>query len=377
MRITRIETLDIRVPLGGLHSDAVNLTDSWGFATVLIYTDTGLVGTGYTGVARGAGSELILATVRDHYGPLVLGKDPANIRSLHRDLYWSPVHWVGRAGVTQMALAAVDIALWDLAAQVAQKPLCDLLGGTSKTRMPAYNTNGGWLSFTEAELADNARETVDAGFSGVKIKLGKPDGREDLRRVQVTRRALGGSVDLMVDVNQAWSLEHARRYGSQLADLEVKWLEEPMDPDDWDAHRRLARVIDTPIALGEHLYSARDFRTFADADAVTYLQPDCTRVAGITEFLVIAEIAASANLPVCPHAGEMMQVHQHLVFSAPTAHVFEHIPWGRELFANPAKLDGGELLRPTEPGAGTRMIPEVVERFLVSPVAAVEEGQLA
>lgn len=372
MQITKVETFDIRVPLDRVRADSVNQTDSWGFATVRLHTDSGLVGTGYTGVARGAGSELILDAIHGHYASILLGADPSNRTGLWQRMYWSPLHWVGRAGVSHMALAAVDIALWDLAAQRAEKPLCDLLGGNDSPTFPAYNTDGGWLSFSVDELIANAKESVEQGFTAIKIKLGRPDGSEDLERISAVRVAVGSDVELMADVNQAWNLAQARRYGVRLDQFDVKWLEEPLGPDDWRSHARLAEAIATPIALGEHVYTATAFNDFITAGAVAYVQPDCTRLGGVTEFLRVAELADVHSLPVCPHAGDMMQVHQHLVFGVRRAHVFEHIPWGRQLFVNAAQVVDGALMRPAAPGAGTQMHDAEVERYLVSPVRASE-----
>lgn len=368
MKITKIETFDIRVPLERVSTDAVNLTDSWGFATIRIHTDEGIVGTGYTGVARGLGNDLVLATISNHFDTILLGADPLDRDTMWKKLYWSPVHWVGRAGVTHMALAAVDIALWDIYAQLQGLPLCDLLGGSDASSFPTYNTNGGWLSFSLKELIDNAKATINDGFTGVKIKLGLPDGVDDIRRVEAVRGALGPGIDLMVDVNQAWTLDHALRWGKELAQFGVKWLEEPMAPDDWMSHAELAAAIETPIALGEHVYSEGAFSDFLRAGAVHFVQPDVTRVAGVTEFARVATLASDAGLPVCPHAGDMMQVHQHLIFTTPAAHVFEHIPWGRELFVEPASIVDGALVRPRSPGAGTAMKDDVVEKYLVGPV---------
>lgn len=372
MKIVKIETFDIRVPLDRVSSDAVNLTDCWGFATVRVHTDSGIVGTGYTGVARGLGSDLILSTISNHYAPLLLDADPSDRRKIWDLLYWSPTHWVGRAGVTHMALAAVDIALWDIEAQVQSLPLCDVLGGSTASTFDSYNTNGGWLSFTDDELVANAKETVEAGFVGVKIKLGLADGTDDIRRVAAVREAIGPDVDLMVDVNQAWQLDHALRWGKELANYNVKWLEEPMSPDDWRAHAELASTIKTPIALGEHLYSAGAFADFIEADAITYIQADATRVGGVTEFMEVAALAQEADLRLCPHAGDMMQVHQHLIFAAPTAHVFEHIPWGHQLFVDPARIVDGQLRRPEAIGAGTSMHDHVLAKYLASPVMTRE-----
>lgn len=379
MRITKVETLDLRWPFDRVRSDAVNLTDAWGFATVRLHTDEGLIGTGYTGTARGLGNDLILLAVQRYYAPELLGADASEIGDLWRRLYWCPLHWSGRAGVSQMALSAVDIALWDLAAQAAGQPLWRYLGGEGGQPLPAYNTDGGWLSFDTEELAANALETVENGFAGVKIKLGKPDTAEDLRRLGLVRDAIGADASLMVDVNQGWTLDHALQWAPKLSEFGVKWLEEPLvDPDSWRAHAALSAAITTPVALGEHVYSHSAFEDFVEARAVGYVQVDATRVGGITEFLRVAALAAEYSLPVCPHAGDMMQVHQHVVFAAPTAHLFEHIPWGADLFNEPARVMQGKLHPPEAPGAGTAMRAEAIERYLVSPPEIINvEGLVA
>jgi L-alanine-DL-glutamate epimerase-like enolase superfamily enzyme len=375
MHISRIETFNVRWPFERLMTDAINLTDAWGFAVVRLHCSDGTVGTGYTGVARAAGSSLILDAIHDHYAEVLLGSDPGAIRSLWDAMYWSPLHWVGRAGVSQMALSAVDIALWDIAARRHDLPLCDLLGGRGLSSFPAYNTNGGWISFTQAQLVDNAKQSVDQGFRGIKMKLGLPDGAEDIRRVEAVRECVGPDIDLMTDVNQAWTPSHAIKWGRRLAEFDVKWLEEPMDPENWKAHARLSREIQTPLAVGEHLYSAYEFDNYIDAGAAGYLQPDATRIGGITGFLRVMEMAAAKDLPICPHAGDMMQVHQHLVFVAPTAHVFEHIPWGRELFVDPALIVEGALIRPTAPGAGTAMHDAALKRWSIVPSRVSEHSK--
>lgn len=366
MTIVRVETLDIRVPLDGVLSDSVNRTDAWGFATVRLHTADGLVGTGYSGVARGLGNDLILLAVVNHYAPLLLGADESRIEQLWHDVYWSPLHWCGRSGVSHMALAAVDIALWDLAAQRAGLPLCDLLGGPARPDVPTYNTNGGWLAFDVPTLLDNVKASIDDGFLGVKMKVGHPDVREDLARVERVAEAIDGRVALMVDANQVWRYEQALTVGRELHRFDVDWVEEPMDPDNWRAHARLARSMQTPVAVGEHLYSLNAFTDYVEAGAATYLQCDATRVGGVTEFMRVTELARIHDLPMCPHAGDMMQVHQHLVFAAPTARWFEHIPWGRELFVHPAQIVNGRLRRPVAPGAGTAMHDDVVEKYLVA-----------
>jgi L-alanine-DL-glutamate epimerase-like enolase superfamily enzyme len=295
-----------------------------------------------------------------------LGRDPFEVTLLWEELQWGDLHWVGRAGVTQMALAAVDIALWDIMAQVAGVPLWKLLGGHKPHEIKTYNTDGGWLNWTIEELVEDTVGFVEEGWPGVKIKVGKPDSAEDYRRVEAVRKAIGDEVMLMVDANMVWDVNTACTWGRRLEEFQVYWLEEPLHPDDVAGHARLARTITTPIALGENLYHRYSFRDYISAGAVGFVQVDVTRVGGITEWLRIAELSASHNLPVVPHVGDMMQIQQHLVAATPNAPMLEYIPWILDLFESPVKVKDGHIQVPDEPGASTRMRADSLKKWRVA-----------
>ncbi|MBI3922454.1 MAG: mandelate racemase/muconate lactonizing enzyme family protein [Armatimonadetes bacterium] len=365
MRITRVETHDLRVPLPKPITDSIHAVEKWGVPTCVVHTDEGLTGWGYTGTLS-PGNDLICETIDRYYAPILIGKDPFNVKLIWDELHWSLLRWVGRAGITQMAHAAVDVALWDLMAKAAGKPLWQYLGGHKPERIKAYCTDGGWLNWSREDLvADCKRLVEEEGFPGVKIKIGKEDPREDYERTKAVRQALGDKPMLMVDCNQKWNLATAMVWGKRLEEFDLFWLEEPLNPDDIAGHRRLAEELNVPIALGEHVYTKFGFRDYIAAEAVEYVQVDATRVAGITEWLQVAGMAACYDLRICPHVGDMGQIHQHLTAATPNALLQEYIPWIRHCFVDPIVVEDGHYLVPQSPEASTEMKPEALEQYRV------------
>lgn len=352
---TKIESLDtfvLKVPLRRPIADSLYYRTHWHIPVVEIRCSDGLVGTGYSGLW--AGENQLLSVIKDYIEPMALGRDPSLIGKLWDEVYWSQLHWVGRSGIAHMAQGMVDMALWDLAAQRAQLPLWKLLGGR-QTKLKTYNTDGGWLNFTVDELIKDTNEMVDSGWNWVKVKVGGPSYKEDLRRVKAVRDSLPERVRLSVDVNQKWDVVTARSVLPSLAELDIAWIEEPLHPDDVPGHAALVGATKVPVALGESIYSSEAFQTFLDADAVDIVQVDVTRVAGITEWLRIANVAQARGKWVVPHAGDMMQIHQHLVAGIGSSNpgMIEYLPWGLEVFEEPIKLSGSDLILPEKPGASS------------------------
>jgi L-alanine-DL-glutamate epimerase-like enolase superfamily enzyme len=373
MKITRVETFVLHVPVtGGGIADGRHQVKLWGAPGVRLHTDAGLIGTGYTGThAHLPTDRAITDTIEGAYGPLLLGADPREVLHLWERLQKSPpLQWVGRAGITHLAHAAVDVALWDLKAQAAGEPLWRLLGGSAAKRLEAYDTDGGWLDRSDEALLAETEARLAAGYRAVKIKLGSRDDRghfdseRDLRRVALVREALGRG-RLMTDVNGAWDLATALEVGRALGDYRVTWLEEPMWYDDLPGHARLARGIDVPVALGEQLYTLDAFRDFIAAGAVHYVQADAVRLAGVTEWWRVADLSHAHHLPVVPHIGDMMQVHLHLALAHPACTLLEHIPWMRACFVESATVRDGAFVVPERPGAGTALRDDALERYHV------------
>ena len=369
VKITRVQSFLLHVPVTrNSIADSTHQLTHWGVPGVILCTDSGLAGYGYTGThAHLPTDRLIASCIEDTYGPLLLGESAHDVQYLWKKLFhFPPAQWVGRAGITQLALSAVDVALWDLKAKAAGVPLWQLLGGSVRKDLLAYNTDGGWLNWPLETLIDDTRRLVEQeGFRGVKIKVGSPRVSRDLERVEAVRRAIGSQVSLMVDANGRWSLPEALEFGGRVTGLEIEWFEEPIWYDDIPGHAKLARQIKTPIALGEQLYTADHFRDFIREGAVTYVQPDAVRLAGITEWWQVADLAHSYRLPVVAHIGDMMQVHLHLSIAHRACNMLEYIPWLRGCFEEPATVRDGQFLVPSRPGAGTTLLPEAMSRFQV------------
>jgi L-alanine-DL-glutamate epimerase-like enolase superfamily enzyme len=356
MKITAVEPFILHVPLAlGSISDSTHAVTHWGVVGVRIRTASGLEGYGFTGThAHLASDRLITSCISTCYAELLIGEDANDTQRLWQRLArLPPVQWVGRAGITHLALAAVDIALWDLKAKRAKLPLWRLLGGATTEALMAYNTDVGWLSIPHDKLVDNCRRAIhEQGFRGIKVKVGHDDPAIDLRRLEAVRRAIGPGVMLATDANGKWDLPTCQRFCRNAEAFDLYWLEEPMWYDDIGSHATLARSTSIPVALGEQLYTLDAFRAFLDAGAVQFVQPDITRVGGITEYIQVADLALAHRLPVVAHAGDMCQVHVHLAYWHPASSQLEYIPWIKDWFEEPIVVEGGNYRRPEQPGVG-------------------------
>jgi len=365
MKITSVEPFILHVPVTGSHiADSTHSITHWGVVGARVDTDAGLSGYGFTGThAFLPGDQLIARCIANCYAPLLTGEDPSDIQRLWLKLARNPaMQWIGRAGLTTLAHAAIDIALWDLKAKSQGVPLWKLLGGQVRDHVRAYNTDIGWLSIADDALLDGARRAVAQGFTGIKIKVGSTVER-DLRRLRAVRAAVGPDVTVAVDGNGKWDLATCLRFCQGAEPLDVFWFEEPLWHDDVKGHAALARATRVPVALGEQLYTQDAFSEFFHQGAIHWVQPDVTRMGGLTEVLRVCEAAHAHRLPVAPHAGDMSQVHVHLNYAHSACTVLEYIPWIKDCFTDPAEVVDGHFRLPQEPGAGTTPTPQALQRF--------------
>lgn len=365
MKIKSVESFVLNVPIGSVIVDSMQSVSSLEFAGLTITADEGITGTGYT-MTVGHGGGVIQKVIDSLFLDDLIGKDPWNVREIWQQLYFSKAHWIGRAGATTMAQSAVDIALWDILAKAAEKPLWRFLGGGRESDIPIYNTHAGWLNYSIEQLVNEAKQLIDEGYPALKMKVGLEDAREDYRRVKAVREAIGENIYLMVDANQKWDLMQASMAANLLEDLDLSWLEEPMHPDDVRSHGILNQRTSIPIALGEHVYTTHAFRDYLEHTAVDLIQVDVCRIGGITPWLEVAAMANTHNIRVCPHAGDLMQVHQHLVKTIPNNWLLEVIPiWEQGPFENQIQLEDGKCITPTEPGASTDFTEDAFEKYRV------------
>jgi L-alanine-DL-glutamate epimerase-like enolase superfamily enzyme len=364
MKITSVEPFILHVPLNTESiSDSTHTITHWGVVGTKIVAENGLAGYGFTGThAHLPSDRLVTSCISESYAPLLLGEDAHDGDRLWLKLARYPaVQWVGRAGVTQIALAAIDIALWDLRAKAAGLPLWKLLGGATVERLEAYNTDIGWLSIAKDKLVDGSRRAIEHdGFRRLKLKVGHADPTIDIARIEAVREAVGASITIAIDGNGKWDLPTCQRFCARAEPLDIFWFEEPMWYDDIASHVVLARSTSIPIALGEQLYTAEAFSAFIGAGAVQYVQPDVTRLAGITEYIQVAHTAHSHRLPVAAHVGDMGQVHVHLSYWHPATSMLEYIPWIKDCFVEPVRVEGGYYVRPQTPGAGCTLTESAI-----------------
>jgi L-alanine-DL-glutamate epimerase-like enolase superfamily enzyme len=288
MRIEAVETTLARLPLQSAWQDAIQDVTHIELVVADVTAETGLVGTGfaYTG---GVGGRTLKAMLDHDITPFVIGKEAAPRGLWHQ--CWHHLHNMGGGGVTTTALAALDIALWDLAAREVGRSLVALLGPV-RAGVLAY-ASGINLNKTEHQLVEQVRGWRAAGFKAFKIKVGKPEIEEDVERLTKVRE-VAGRLPVMIDANQGWDIGRAARTIDALTPLSPHWIEEPLLADDVDGHARLRPLIRTPIALGENVYTLQQFAQFLALGACDFVQADVVRVGGITPYL---EIAALARAP--------------------------------------------------------------------------------
>jgi L-alanine-DL-glutamate epimerase-like enolase superfamily enzyme len=364
MRITKADTILLKIPLQQRTiTDSQSTVHDVEFLQVVLQTDQGLTGYGmnwsYTPGLRAA-----QVMVQENYVPVLLGKDPAFRKAIVKECFFAN-HFVGRVGASRVGLAAVEYALWDLACKAANQPLWRYLGAC-RDKVKAYSTDGGWLSWSLDDLLRDCHRLVERGFDAVKIKLGRPDPREDLQRVAAVRKSVGDRIDIMTDVNCAWTLATAKQYGARLRDHDVRWLEEPMKPEDVAMHKELAHAIATPIAVGETIFTREAFRDYIAAGAVHYVQADSTKLAGIDEWLEVAALAASHNLPVVPHTNVQQKLHVQLAAATPNCILVENCYESlNDIWEEPIHVVDGFYGLPQEPGVGLRIRDAVVQKHRI------------
>ncbi len=259
-RIKSIRLSLVYLPLAAPISDAKVLTGRQkplteiAFLFAEIQSQEGHEGIGFT-YSKRAGGPGQFAHARE-IAPELLGEDPNDIARLWDKLVWAGAS-VGRSGLATQAIAAFDIALWDMKAKRAGLPLAKLLGA-HRDSVRCYNTSGGFLSMPIEQVLDNISKSLDSGIGGIKIKVGQPDPMVDLKRVEAVHKKIGGRVNLMVDANQQWDRVTAQRIGRILEQFNLTWIEEPLDAYDAEGHAMLAAQLDTPIATGEMLTSVAE-----------------------------------------------------------------------------------------------------------------------
>ena len=409
--ISKITTSVRQFPLEeGDGTDAIHTDPVYSYVVTHIHTEKSTSGSGIV-FTIGAGNEEICSLIEGLASPLV-GREIEELMSqfgeVFRHLADHPRYrWLGpHKGMIHLALASITNACYDLWAKTREVPLWKLLidltpeevvntldlsyleeeltreqaigilsdnqsgrakrSGILDAGYPGYDTSIGWFNYSDDQIKAKVRKAVESGFDAMKLKVGSPETERDIRRAYLVREAAGDDARVMLDVNQSWSLPQAIQRAKALSGMSPFWIEEPTQPDDVLGHQTLAKEIaPIDIALGEHVSNRVLFKNFMQANAVRYVQVDCTRVGGISEFITVSLLARKFELPVVPHVGDMGQIHQHLVLFnhmalGHEALFLEHIPHLRNYFSHPAKVSNGTYATPQEPGSSSDFIEETV-----------------
>jgi L-talarate/galactarate dehydratase len=351
-RIERVRLSLVFLPLATPISDAKVLTGRQkplteiAFLFAEITTQDGHEGIGF-GYSKRAGGPGQYAHAKE-IAPALIGEDPNDIARLWDKLCWAGAS-VGRSGLATQAIAAFDIALWDLKARRAKLPLAKLLGA-HRDSVQCYNTSGGYLSSPLDEVLKNVEKSLERGIGGIKIKVGQPDPMVDLKRVEAVHRLIDGRVALAVDANQQWDRVTAQRFGRAVEPLNLLWIEEPLDAYDAEGHATLAALLDTPVASGEMLTSVAEHWELIRQRSVDFIQPDAPRVGGITPMLKIMALADQARIRMAPHFA--MEIHLHLSASYAHGPWVEHFEWLEPMFNERLRIADGRMHVPDRPGLG-------------------------
>lgn len=346
-RIEKIELRMVDLPPKVKRTDAIQSFVSQETPIVTITDADGATGTGYS-YTIGTGGSSVMRLLSDHLVPVLIGEDADCIEAIWHKLEFT-THATTIGVISALAMAAIDTALWDLRAKKQNLPLWKLAGG-AKDRCPLYTTEGGWLHIDKQALVEDALAAKEKGFSGSKVKIGKPHGSEDYDRLAAMRLALGDGFEIMTDCNQGFTVDEVIRRASRLKELDLAWIEEPLPADDLDGHIRLSRSTPTPIAVGESIYSIRHFREYMQKGACSIVQVDVARIGGITPWLKVAHAAEAFDIPVCPHF--LMELHVSLTCAVPNGKYIEYIPQLDDLTTKGLEIVKGQALAPNEPGIG-------------------------
>lgn len=366
MRITQIESQFLRLPLArplqlvGKESRGDRI-DHVVLLVVHVDTDAGQRGLGFAYSLFGGGRAM-KAVVDDDLTPLLLGENPLDHERLGQKVQ-RQLRGIGRRGLVLQAYSAIDVALWDLKGKVAGLPLYRLLGG-AREAAPIYAADVGFLWMTAEDTIAAAAPYLEKGLMGIKIQVGA-EPEADANRLAQIREALGENIWLGVDAHQRYdyttALSMGRFYEEEVG---ADWFEEPIPCEDIAGHAVLAEKLDVPIAVGESLYGCDEFRHYLDHGAAAIVQPDVTRLGGITPWLKVAALAEAYQRPLSPHI--LPEIGVHLACALPQVVAVEYMPWLFPAFVEPPRIVNGKLAPPDRPGLGLEINAEAAAKFRVA-----------
>ena len=361
MKITHVTTRILRTPADNpLVVGLPAPTDTREFVTLELGTDQGLTGIGLT-FFGGALTPALKAAV-DGLAGLLIGDDPTQTEAIAAKARRA-AGGSGPGGLFTLALSAIDIACWDLKGKALGRSVAALLGGL-RERVPTYASGALMRPHPIDYLAKAGPRLRDMGFRQMKMQCGsEPTVAASVERVRVMREAIGPDIDLMCDINQLWSVNHAIEVGRRIEPYHLFWLEDPTAHDDFAGLARIADTLVTPIAAGEFHYGIVPFRHMLEARSIDVVMIDLLRVGGVTQWMKVAGMAEAFNLPVVSHL--VPELHVHLIAAIPHGLTVEYMPWTLRLYEETPRLESGQLHVPDTPGFGLAFDQAALKRYQV------------
>jgi D-arabinonate dehydratase len=365
MKVKNIEAHLISIPLLRPKKISTRAIPGREYLVVKVITDEGISGWGYT-----FGTDIELVSAQKVLAEIVIGQDVFNTEKIWSDMYRTTLRW-GRKGAVLRAMSAIDIALWDVKAKAAGVPLYKLLGGY-KEKVRVYKSSGYYTELTGKDdleyIEEDCANALERGYTAYKLRVGM-DPIHDIKRVETARKTLGDDVDIFVDANNGWDIATSISFGKKLEKLNVAWFEEPLLPDDYAGHAKLAKDLDIPIAAGELEATRWAFQQMIDSHVADILQPDVTVLGGITEWVKVANIAAVQGITVVPHA--FYEIHVHLACALPEVNLIEYFEVETDainidkIIVDPPKAENGWLKCAEKPGLGFDVDEEKVRHYKI------------
>lgn len=355
MKITGIETDLLRNTGGTPIYDAIHkLGVDSGSVVLRIQTDAGITGWASSSFGMIAGGPRVVQTIlEEEIRPVITGMDPAFPRQI-RDAIWKALEYQGVTGVTQFAIAATDIAVWDILGKAAGLPVYKMIGAY-RDRMPVYSMCG-WYNDDDGDLSRYKKQietALEQGYRAVKIKTGRGPLEDDVRRIRAAQELLGKDKHLMIDANQVFNRNEALRRGRVYQEMGAFWYEEPLPPHDMEGFAMLARELEVRIATGENLYTKYQFADLIGRRGADVVQPDNRRAGGVTEWMEIAAMADAHGLELASHGGG--QTNLNMLLTMPNAIYMETS--GRH-----AGMKDGTVPAPEAPGMSSEVSAETIRK---------------
>ena len=366
LKITGIETDVLKNPPGRPYSDAIHDFGTAGGGVVLrVLTDAGITGWAHSSFGMIAGGPRVLESVlQNECKPVIVGKDPAFPKRLRSDL-WKALEYGGVQGITQFAMAAIDLAVWDIIGKAADMPVYKMIGAYTD-RIAAYAMVG-WYYQNDDDLSQFKRAlsaAFEEGFGAAKIKVGRSTLDDDIRRIRAAQEIAGKNRPIMVDANQKFNLNEATRRGRVYQQMGCYWFEEPLPPTDHAAFAELARDLDIRIATGENEYTKYAYVDLIARHGVDVVQPDNRRSGGLTEWMEIGAISDGFGLELASHGGGPTNLH--MLLAMPNAIYMESGSLkGEGSSVEKLRMVDGAVLAPQSPGMGSELKPDYIRKHKV------------